>query len=301
MSFEQTVKDIKSLKIQGAENIAKEAIKSLSFVLEKQGNMGVSKLLDSLKKSKETLFKTRSTEPCMRNALNFVLLDADKHGSTERTVECIWERIRCTLEFFIESEKKIIEYGSEKIKDHSIVYTHCHSSTVTRTIKKATEKGKHLEVHNTETRPRYQGRITSEELAKEGIPVRHYVDSAAIYAMKDADIMLIGADAITAEGAVINKIGSALFAEAAQKRKIPVYICTNSWKFDPETIKGTEEPIEKRDSKEVWENKTKNINVENLAFEKIDPSLITGIISEFGIHKPKEFVKEVQKRNPWMK
>ena len=85
-----------------------------------------------------------------------------------------------------------------------------------------------------------------------------------------------------------------------KKYEIPVYVCTNSWKFDPKTIFGFPEIIEKRPKNEVWNNPPKGVNIINPAFEKIDPDLITAIISELGILRPDNFISEVQKRYPWM-
>ena len=155
-------------------------------------------------------------------------------------------------------------------------------------------------MHNTETRPLFQGRKTAIELASYKIPVKHYVDSAARMALKKADIMMIGADAITTEGKVINKIGSELIAEAANKIGVPVYICTHSWKFDPETIFGFDEEIEKRAWDEIWPNKPRKVNIDNFAFEKINPALITGIISELGVYRPQNFISEIKNNYKWM-
>jgi ribose 1,5-bisphosphate isomerase len=300
MGFDRTVKDIKSLKIQGAENVAKEAVKSLRFVISKK-RATHKQLLTALSRARNELFKTRPTEPCMRNALNFVLSDLSHHPTeTGALTGLVSERIDYVLDFFKRAEEKIIEYGAQKIKDGMVVYTHCHSSTVVKILLSAWKQGKHFEVHNTETRPRYQGRMTSSELAKKGIPVVHYVDSAARFALKKSDVMLIGADAITVEGKVVNKVGSELFAEVANRYDVPVYVCTNSWKFDPETVHGFEEPIEKRDGKEVWEKPPRGVRVENPAFEKIGPGLVTGAITELGVFKPQTLVQQVQKHYPWM-
>ncbi len=294
MSFQKTVNDIKSLKIQGAENVAKEAVKSLLYVLEQNKKQDPDKIIRALERAKLELFATRPTEPCMRNALNNVLHNLQ--GATSLQIgDCVRDRVNNTLSFFDTSEDKISDYASSKIKDGMTVYTHCHSSTVTRAIRKAWKQGKHTEVRNTETRPRYQGRKTAEELASEGITVIHYVDAAARHAIMNSDIMMIGADAITADGTVINKIGSGTFAEIAKKYNVPVYVCANSWKFDPDTTKGHKEIIEIRGPKEVWEKTPKNVKIENIAFESISPELITGIISEKGIHKPKEFAKIMKK------
>ena len=272
MDFNQICKAIKEVKIQGAENVARAALKAY--------------YLNPTKGAVKKLISLRPTEPCLRNALKFAQLDK--------------KNIVNALAHLDESSYLIGEYGSRLIKNHNIVYTHCHSSTVNKVFKRAKDKGKRFLVRNTETRPLFQGRITSQELAKLKIPNSHFVDSAMRLALKKSDLMFLGADAITSEGKVINKIGSELACETAKKYEIPVYVCTNSWKFDPKTIFGFPEIIEKRPKNEVWNNPPKGVNIINPAFEKIDPDLITAIISELGILKPENFLMEVQKKYPWM-
>jgi len=270
--LEKTLKDIKSLKIQGAENVAKAAI--IAWMKAKDKEEATKKLA-----------KARPTEPMLRNVLKYL----EKFGNAEKL-----------LEKLDKDREKIEKIGSKKIKDGYIVYTHCHSSTVTSVLRRAKEEGKKFEVYVTETRPFYQGRITARELASYKIPVTIFVDSAARQAIKKANIMLIGCDAITAEGIVINKIGSEMFAEVANKYDVPVYVITHSLKFDPLTFFGFEVEIEKRASEEVWENPPKGVKVWNYVFEKINPKLITAIISELGILKPETFVQEVKKVYRWL-
>ncbi|MCC5994177.1 MAG: hypothetical protein LM587_01090 [Candidatus Aenigmarchaeota archaeon] len=269
---DKTVKEIKELKIQGAENIARAAIVAWSKAKDK-------------KKAFEKLAKARPTEPMLRNALKYL----EKFGDAEGL-----------LKKLDEDRKKIEEIGSKKIQDGFIVYTHCHSSTVTSILKRAWKDGKKFEVHVTETRPFFQGRITAKELATEGIPVTIFVDSAARLALKKANIMMIGCDAITAEGIVINKIGSELFAEVANRYDVPVYVATHSLKFDPLTFFGFEVEIEKRATKEVWDRPPRGVKISNYVFEKINPKLITGIISELGVLKPETFIQEVKRVYRWL-
>jgi ribose 1,5-bisphosphate isomerase len=297
--FVKTVSDIESLKIQGAENVAKEAAKSLRYVMKACKDCDT--LIMDLTEARKRLFATRPTEPCMRNTLNFVLWNIEKRsGDAHQIANYVEGRIAKALELFSQAEDKITSYGAEKIKEGYAVYTHCHSSTVTRTIIAAWEQDRHIEAHNTETRPRFQGRLTAKELAAKGIPVSHYADSAMRFAIRNSDLVLLGADAITAEGVVVNKVGSGLVTEVAARMNIPVYICTNSWKFDPATITGAEEPIEKREDSEVWDKAPKGVKIQNFAFEQIEPQLITGIITELGIYKPKALANAIKKNYPWM-
>jgi len=299
MSFEKIVEDIKTLKIQGAQRIAKAACEALNDHTQNSQAKTKEELTEQIIQAKKILFQTRPTEPFLRNNLNYLFynLNGENVKELKNNLDTNTKQLLKNLE---KDEKNIAAIGARKIKNDMIIFTHCHSNTVIDILKEAWNQGKKFTVHNTETRPRFQGRKTAEELAKHGIPVEFYVDSGARLALKKADMMLIGADAITTEGIIINKIGSEMFAEIAHKINIPAYSCTHSWKFDPLTVFGYEEEIEKRKDEEIWENAPKGININNYAFERVNPELVAGIISEIGIFKPETFVEELKKRNNWM-
>ncbi len=299
MNLKKVVKDIKTLKIQGAVNIAIAGTRALSQVAQKSRAKTKKQFLKEIKKAQEKLATARATEPEMRNALKYITAKLKQRTISELKKE-VKVRTDYVLKHFNETKDYIGHLGSLKIKKNMIIFTHCHSSTVIKVLTHAKRKHKRFYVHNTETRPLYQGRKTAKELAKAKIPVQHYVDSAAMIALKDADIMLIGADAITAKGNVINKIGSRLLAEAAEFYNVKVYICTDSWAYDPET-KYHKEKIEQREPSEVWEHRPKGVKVINPAFEVIPPKLIDGIISELGFFKPEHFLHKVKRQYPWLK
>ncbi|MEK9132787.1 MAG: S-methyl-5-thioribose-1-phosphate isomerase [Patescibacteria group bacterium] len=282
--YEETLLKIKSLEIQGAENIAVAAVKAFAEKLKE--TQDESKLKAYIKE----LSELRATEPALRNALHYCLLNFKNDPKVEETV----------VNYFKTSKDKIAEIGAKKIHDGMTVVTHCHASTVTKILIKAWQDGKKFTVRNTETRPKFQGRKTAEELAAVGIPVIHSVDSAGRLAMQEADLFLFGADAITAEGNVVNKIGTTMLAEFANLYQIPVYSCTNSWKFDPETLGGADEPIEERDPREVWENPPAGVKVINPAFELTPADKISGIITELGVLKPETLVTEIKRAYPWL-
>lgn len=284
MTYQEIIDGIKSLKIQGAEKIAVAAVEAFAMKLKETKDPG------ELEAAYKELVATRPTEPALRNALQYCLINYQKNPDVASYV----------INFFKDAKTKIAEFGAKKIQNGMIVFTHCHSSTVEEVCKKAKESGKNFTVYCTETRPRYQGRITAEDIAKLGIPVVHFVDSAGRTYLKKSDIFLFGCDAVTAEGKIFNKIGTEFLAEFASQQRIPTYSVTNSWKFDPETVEGFEEEIEQRDPKEVWENPPKGITIMNPAFEITSPDILTGIITELGIYKPETLVLEIQKNYPWM-
>lgn len=284
-------RDIKSLKIQGAEHIAVAAVSALQSVLRQYRTS--PQLHHKLAAAHAELVSARPTEPFLRNCLNAVI-----HTDGEAlTAADIAKRIGLVLTHIKTADEHITNFALPAIPTAGNVYTHCHSSTVTRILHEAARRKYRITLHQTETRPRYQGRITAAELASV-MPVHHYVDSAMRLAIRECQVALLGADAISDEGKVVNKIGSELVAETAARFDVPLYICTNSWKFDPATVHGFVEPIEERDAKEVWSNPPRGVRIQNPAFERISPNLITGIISELGVFKPKVFVRVVQERYP---
>lgn len=256
--FKKIVRDIRSIKIQGANNIAKSALLAYSLI--------------KTKKAKQQLISARPTEPLLVNVLN----KADKLSKKQ------------ILNHFKNVQEKINKSALKLIKNNSIVFTHCHSTAVVKALIYAKKKHKKFQVYNTETRPLFQGRKTALELKKAGIRVTMFVDSAVGLALRQSDIILLGADAIL-KTSVINKIGSNTIAELASRHKIPLYILADSWKF-AKHIK-----IEERDFKEVWKSAPKSIKIRNPAFEKIDKKYIGGIISEFGVLSYDGFLRKVNR------
>jgi ribose 1,5-bisphosphate isomerase len=264
--FERICNDIRRIRIQGAESVAIAGLKAYSLM---PTNASIKKLLS-----------LRATEPALKNALSYA-----KKFSVEDA-----------LKHFHDSEYATNKLALKIVKDNSIIFTHCHSSSVIDALIYAKNHGKRFSVLNTETRPLLQGRKTARELAKRGINVVTMVDSAARLEIKRADTMIIGCDAILSDGSVVNKIGSGMFAEIAHNARKKVYIITDSWKFSPKPVK-----IEERNFAEIWKTHLKHLKIKNPAFEKVDAKYITSIISELGILKPKEFVKEVKRVYPSMR
>lgn len=286
-TFKETIEKIKNLEIQGAEHVAILGTKAFGLKLKKTSDPKL------LQKYADELKQARPTEPALRNALHFCLKYAKKKATTENVIEKV-------LHHFENGRKKIIEYGEKKIKNGMSIFTHCHSSTVTAIIIHAFRNGKKIRVYNTETRPLFQGRITAKELAEAGIPVNHFIDSAGFMALKKTDMFLFGSDAITSDGRVINKIGTAPLLEFANEYRIPSFACTNSWKFDPETLYGTEEEIEQRNANEIWKNPPQGVTIHNPAFEAVSPDRVSGLITELGILKPESLVNAIQTAYPWL-
>src|SRR6185295_8610249 len=107
-----------------------------------------------------------------------------------------------------------------------------------------------------ETRPWLQGsRLTAWELEKEGIPAKLVADGAAAYLMArgEVDWVVVGADRVTANGDVVNKIGTYGLAVAARHHGVKFMVVAPTSTVDMRLASGDQVIIEERPAEELTE------------------------------------------------
>ncbi|KYH36695.1 MAG: Ribose 1,5-bisphosphate isomerase [Candidatus Bathyarchaeota archaeon B23] len=298
----EAAKRIRRMEVRGATNVALTAIRALVEQMGESRARSREEALAEIEEARDILFGSRETEPFMRNALRYIewrvreaeweTLD-ELNGLMEGVAEEFIERFR-------EARKRIEDVGSRRILPGTRILTHCHSSAVIGVLRAARRRGIDFEVICTETRPLYQGRTTARELLEMGVKTTMIVDSAVRTFLKQVDLVLVGADAITSEGNIINKIGTSLIALAAQEARVPFYVVTELLKFDPQTIHGDYEAIEERASSEIWPDAPGGLGIRNPAFDVTRRDYIHGIICEEGVISPHSILEAVRRRYPWI-
>lgn len=301
-SVEATAEKIRHVEIQGARNVAIAAIESIERLARMTAAKKKADFLNELSRAKRLLFATRETEPLMRNAIRWIM--SQVQHSIQESVEALVDTVSSASQQFLEnledSKETIAEIGAKRIRNNSVILTYCHSSTVTFMLKRARELGKSFGVICTETRPIFQGRTTAKEMLELDIKTTLVVDSAARSFMNKADFVFVGADAITSEGNIVNKIGTSMIALIAQEARTPFYVVSELLKFDPVTMYGEYEKIEERSSREIWEDAPKDLTIRNPAFDVTRRDFIHGIITEEGIISPDSVIEVVHRKYPWV-
>ena len=182
------------------------------------------------------------------------------------------------------------------------VLTHCNTGalatggigTALGVITTAWRQGRRFRVFADETRPLFQGaRLTAWELVQEGIPVTVLADAAAGHLLSTGRIgaCIVGADRITANGDVANKIGTYGLALLAAAHGVPFFVAAPSSTFDLTLATGAGIPIEQRGAAEVLEPMGVRVAPEgteafNPAFDVTPARLIRAIITEHGVIEP---------------
>ncbi len=201
-----------------------------------------------------------------------------------------------------EACQKMGDYGATVVPKGAGIITHCNAGalatggygTALGVIRSAFANDTTIRVYADETRPRLQGaRLTTWELIEDGIPVTLVSDNMSGILMQSGkiDMVVVGADRITANGDTANKIGTYNLALIAHAHGVPFYVAAPLSTIDRSMKTGAEIPIEERDASEISTLNgelicAKGVSFYNPAFDVTPAKYIAGIITEKGIARP---------------
>ncbi|WP_049968274.1 ribose 1,5-bisphosphate isomerase [Haloferax prahovense] len=289
----RTATEIDTMEIRGAATIADAAARALRTQATESDAADAEAFRAELRATARTLHETRPTAVSLPNALRYVLRDM-----SSTTVEGLRQNVVDSADEFCarleRAQADLGQVGANRLRDGDTIMTHCHSTDALACVEAAVEQGKHIEAVVKETRPRNQGHITAKRLHELGVPVTLIVDSAARRYLNDVDHVLVGADAVAADGSVINKIGTSGLAVNARERGSPIMVAAQTLKLHPGTMTGHTVDIEMRDTAEVVDDDTLadlgNPTVKNPAFDVTPPRYVDAIVTERGQFPPESIV-----------
>jgi len=304
----QTAEDvwqaIRALKVRGAPAIGIAGAYGLYLGVRNFEGGDFAAFHKECKRVADYLNSSRPTAVNLSWALNHIMykLSSGKKQPVEDLKTLIIETAVAIHEEDRELCRRIGDKGQELVPSGAQILTHCNTGglataqygTAFSVIFHAHLQGKVEQVWVDETRPLLQGaRLTAWELQKAGIPFNLNIDSAAGFLMQQGrvDLVVTGADRITANGDAANKIGTYSLAVLARAHNIPFYIAAPYSTIDMSLNSGEKIEIEQRADEEVTHFGTDRtapdgIRVYNPAFDVVPNNLITAIITERGIIRP---------------
>ncbi len=302
--YRRVAKAIIGMEIRGAPAIGVAAAYGLALAAVYSRAERLEDLMAELEEARRVLASTRPTAFNLFWALHRVMERAREAAGKGRdaVVRAVVEEAKRIHVEDVETNIRLGRIGAKLIEDGDTILTHCNAGalatagygTAEGVMRAAVEEGKRIRVIATETRPLLQGaRLTVWELVKEGIEVKLITDNMVGYIMYRGlvDKVVVGADRITADGYVANKIGTYMIATMAHRHGVPFYVAAPSSTFDL-SLQGDAIPIEERSPDEVRTILGKltitipSVPVYNPAFDITPPELVTAIISEKGIITP---------------
>jgi len=290
MNVADTAEKIKSMEIRGAGRIARAAVEALACHAEQVRAADLSGFRKEMHRAADILLATRPTAVSLPNAIHIVMSGVDRAGTLAEAQEAVRTRAAGFAESSKNAVNRIAEIGSRHIPDGATILTHCNSEAALACIIAAHRQGKDIEVFATEVRPRNQGLLTIRTLNDAGIKTNFIVDSAVRSFIGRMDLVVTGADAITVNGAVVNKIGTSQIALAAHEARVNMVVAAETYKFAPRTILGELIEIEERDTAEVLApeiaESLPHVTVRNPAFDFTPAEYVDLIVTEEGAIPP---------------
>lgn len=310
-TLEQAAHAIRTMQVRGSNLIGVTAAYGMALALRADAtNSG-------LESAYSVLIETRPTAVNLRWALD-LMRDFLRPMPASRRVDAAYAKAAELLEEDVATNRAIGDHGLVLFRELLAkrpqgeplrVLTHCNAGriatldwgTATAPIYRAQQEGLPIHVWVSETRPRNQGAaLTAWELGGRGVPHTLIADNAAGHLMQHGlvDVVIVGADRVTAAGDVANKIGTYLKALAAREHKIPFYVAFVGGSVDWNLRDGVREiPIEQRSAREVTHitgvnSAGKRVEVRltpegtparNDGFDVTPAKLITGLITERGV------------------
>jgi methylthioribose-1-phosphate isomerase len=311
-SLQDMVQAIKTMQVRGAPLIGAAA--AYGMVLALQENSGD----DHLEYAAQALISSRPTAVNLSWAVKRMLAELVPLKGESR-VEAGWQEAARIADEDVRLNQAIGQHGLALLRAMAAdkqrklnVLTHCNAGwlatvdwgTALAPVYAAHDNGLPVHIWVDETRPRNQGAsLTAWELGRHGVPHTVISDNAGGHLMQhgEVDMVIVGADRVTARGDVCNKIGTYLKALAAFDNGVPFYAAVPSPTMDWSIRDGLREiEIEHRDAQEVAtmqgllaDGSMATVHLLpagsaalNPAFDVTPARLVSGIICERGVFRP---------------
>ncbi len=313
-TLDDAARAIRSMLVRGAPLIGATAAYGLCLALRQDASDA------ALEQAYDVLLATRPTAINLKWALDEMTAAVRNRARADR-VAAAYARAAEICDEDVAINETIGRFGldiiasiaAEKAPGKRVnVLTHCNAGwlatvdwgTATAPIYLAQEKGIAIHVWVDETRPRNQGAsLTAWELGEHGVAHTVIPDNTGGHLMQhgEVDLVIVGADRVTANGDACNKIGTYLKALAAKDNGVPFYVALPSPTIDFAVADGVADiPIEQRGREEVAQitGRTADGRIEtvtvvpdrsqvaNYGFDVTPARLVTGLITERGVVAP---------------
>ncbi len=300
--WEDVADAIRRLVVRGAPAIGVAAAMGIAVAATNSKAKSVDSLRLELEKAASGLRATRPTAVNLFWGIDRVMGVAARSRDVEGAKEAIAREVVQMAEEDVAANKRLGKFGADLVEDGDTIITQCNAGalatvgygTALGVVRAASEQGKCVRVIVPETRPALQGsRLTAFELSRDGFSCTIISDTAVGLMMQSGrvDKAIVGADRVTKDGFVFNKIGTYQVAVLAKRHGIPFYPAAPSSSFDL-TRTHDQVTIEERPADEVVKIRgrriaPKGVPVANPAFDMTPPELVTSIVTDRGIvHQP---------------
>lgn len=281
--FNLKTREIRDDRVHGASELARCCLAVLAQAARELPAEGIEPWRDRLLRLAKELAATRPSMAPIKNLLGYwsdaVALESVNDLPTARRLAA--EQAEQLMTRSRQAVTDCAAQAARLLGSSRLVMTHSFSSTVLETCRLL--KDARLQMIVTESRPLEEGRRLAEQLSAWAVPTTYITEAQMALFVAKVDAVLVGADSLLADGAVINKAGTHLLALAAHECGVPFYVCCERFKrWDA----GEQVPdLEEMASAELGLPNWPHVKVRNVYFEVTPARLVSRWIDELGVYE----------------
>ena len=280
--IEKKIQGIVNDRRRGAAQLASSAIRILMAVCQRSEPTDLEELSLTIKQTALSLSQARPSMAPIRNwSLVFAQRFLEQINAGISTQEAKQQGVRLGKELLALQQEFIhqqVEAARTIIRNYKSVVTLSYSSTVESILRHGLPPGCRVVI--AESRPLMEGRHLFRNLSDDVTELRMITDAQLGLAIPDADLVLVGADAVLGDLSVVNKTGTYLAALVAHAHGRDFLVAADTYKINV-TMDARNCILESKSGREVWSRHEKHCD--NVYFDITPSQLITGFVSEAGI------------------
>ena len=289
-AMREAIEAVASDRTHGAAWLAREAANAMARAAREADARTPQEMIAVLRDVAQALAAAQPRMAAVSNAVGAVLLAAGTAAAADN-VPAVRRAAVAQVRRIVagwEGNVRRIARHAQTIVPNGPILTHSHSATVMAVLERLARRRAPIVV--TESNPLGEGRTTALLLASRGIPVRLIADAQAGAFVSQMAAVLVGADTVFADGAVVNKVGTLALALLARERRVPFFVASESLKVAPSRWEPTGETLPLDASPEA---------PPVVYFDVTPPRLITALITEEGVFKPRQLTPLVRRARRW--
>ncbi|KXK14388.1 MAG: initiation factor 2B-like protein [Chloroflexi bacterium OLB15] len=287
--IERLVEQFKALELHATRS-GREVMLALAQVAEDSHAGSLPALMAEIDAAMDALLEVMQPYAPPLNVMHRVQIILEEAEQGHFSFEALQRKLIQESEILAQRNKfskaALAQYVTNLIPDGAAIFTFTLSETVLSALLAAHHSGKTFRVLVTESRPNNDGLITAAELSKAGIPVSVSIDACMGELILEADLMIVGAEAINSDGSAIAKVGTYPAALLAKIQRIPVFVVVDTLKFNVASLVGLSLKLDPL----VFPHNLayRDLPLRGHLFDITPASLITNLITEHGVFSPTE-------------
>ena len=274
-----------------AARAGREVMGALAQIAAESSATSTAELANELEAAIDILLAVMPAYAPPLNVMHRIMVRVEEGQDDGLTVEelkaALAGEAECYQRWSEEAREKVACYGAALIPDGAALFTFTLSETVMGTLKQAHQQGKKFRVLVTESRPNRDGLTTTALLDELGVSVAISIDACIGELVPQADMVLIGAEAVMADGSAICKVGTYPTALVAKTHGVPVFVVADTMKFNATSALGLPLWLAPLASSDVLPaDLTGRAEVVGHLFDRTPAALIAGVVTERGVLSP---------------